>query len=385
MFRKDQEISTKEPGQASSSPVSGHQDPGRQSEEDRSSRGRLYLTEDSVDFRSVLGTVATGQSEESASEGAHPAQSHKDLNISSVITQIRDEGPAASRQDNTSRLEQYRQNEAVDDPVQKEAIASEQAPALAAAEITRLAKSAAEELLSSREEPPDTRGGGMPGKWITGMLLLLLAAGGYLHYKTNSDLSLARTNIVQLSTRLLKAEEAVAGLRRQVSANIDSVQSAYAQDRLRKELTEHRRLMKEEMDRRLNEMMLVQEVYSAAGYSPASASVALVKSRPVESVATPSLKAADDRINKLTPGKGGDWQVYLASYSSRPLAKKALKQLVTTMPQAVVQSARVKDKKVYRVVVPGFSGKKEAGDYLNTVSGKLGLKGAWIGRRAKNT
>ena len=382
MFRKDKDISAEEAGQASFSPASGYQDPG-QSENDRSSRGRLDLTEDSVDFRSVLGTVATDQTDENTSEGAQPVKGHKDLNISSVITRIRDEGPAASRQDRKFRLEQYRKNEAVDDPVQKEAITTEQEPALTASEITLLAKSAAEELLASREEPTDPQGGGAAGKWVVGMLVLLLAVGGYFLYKTNSDLSLARTNIAQLSTRLFKAEEAVAGLRRQISTNTNRLQSAYTQDRLRKELSEYRHLMKEEMDQRLNEMMLFQEVYSAAGYGPAL--VASEKSGPAESAATPASKAAGDRIKKSAHGKGGDWQVYLASYGTRTLATKALKRFVVTAPRAVVQSARVKGKKVYRVVVPGFSDKKEAGDYLGAISGKLGLKGAWIGRRAANT
>ncbi len=394
MFRKETSTQVQESAQASSSPASRYQ--ALQDADVAAPENELDLSEDSVDFHSLLSHVSGDSNEQTVERNSDASAAQKNLNISSIITRIRDEGPAGSRADekplSTGEPEARRhpEGDACTRIAESNSTAGESAKSLSptAEEITQLVRAAAEELLAARIEESKPVKVNRAGWLFPALFLCLLAAGGYALYKTSSELALAKAGIAQLSTRLSKAEETMSGLRRQVSANASRIQVLYSPEKLQEDMAAYRQQMQEEMDLRL-ELMALSTVrflpVSTGGEdnnSSGNSSIAPEESKEPQSV------SRSPTVNE-TPGEGkaqeaprGDWNVYLASYGSESQARKALEKYIHKVPEARIQPARVRGKKVFRVTVPGFAGKKEASRYLAELRTELGLEGSWIGRHA---
>ncbi len=392
MFRKETSAQMQESAQASSSPVSQYQ--ALQDADDAASESELDLSEDSVDFHSLLSHVSGGSNEESGAGNPDSSAAQKNLNISSIITRIRDEGPAGSGADEKPlsagepEARRHPEGDAGVRMAKSDSAAEESAKGLSPTveEVTQLARAAAEELLAARFEEVKPEKANRGGWLFPALFLCLLAAGGYALYRTSSELALAKAGIAQLSTRLSKAEETMSGLRRQVSANATRFQVLYTPEKLQEDMAAYRKRMQEEMDLRLELMAL-----SSMGFSPAStgeesndnfgnSSTASEESKEPQSVSRAPSVNETPMEGKAQEAPRGDWNVYLASYGSESQARKALEKYIHKVPEARVQPARVRGKKVFRVTVPGFAGKKEASHYLAELRTELGLEGSWIGR-----
>ncbi len=391
MFRKETSTRVQESAQVFTSPVSPYQ--ALQDADDAAPESEMDLSEDSVDFHSLLSHVSGDAHEESVARTSDSGAAQKNLNISSIITKIRDEGPAGSRLDERplsgGRPEARRHHEGDASARKSESgsAAGESAKSLppTAEEVTQLARAAAEELLAARFEAAKPEKVNRTRWLFPALFLCLLAAGGYVLYKLGSELALAKAGIVQLSTRLAKAEETMSGLRRQVSANASHIQAAYTPEKLQEEMAAYRQQMQEALDLRLDLMALSTVPVSSRGEgndSPRNPSTAPQESKAPQSVSRSPSVQERPREEKAQRAPRGNWNVYLASYGTERHARKALEKYVHKVPEARVQPAWVRGKKVFRVTVPGFAGKKEASRYLAQIRMEPGLEGSWIGRGA---
>ncbi|BAO44325.1 SPOR domain-containing protein [Thiolapillus brandeum] len=384
MFRKDTSTQARDSRQAGGATVSRYRDLAQDSDAKQSGQ-LLELTEDSVDFSSVLNTISESQTMDETPRQPPPGSGNRDLNISSVIERIQDEGPAVLRRDEESRPDQTRSHDIT--PAEEadkvhETVNAPIPPTPTAAEIRQLAESAAQEILSSRADQENTQSSRGSGWMLMILMLFLLTVGGYILYRSSNELAMARSHISQLSKRLFNAEEALAGMGRQVSGNTHRIRAVLTPQEMHKEMLEYQKQIFQEVDDRLDLTLLSQGGYIPTDPRHPSSEPAPVASPPEESVASSDRKIIDKP--ESMPESTGDWQVYLASYATESQAKKALTNYSSAVPGAIVQSANVKGREVYRVVVPGLSSKKKAMMYLDEVKKKLGLKGSWIGRHKEN-
>ena len=391
MFRKESSIRVDR--ETSSSPVSRYQ--ALQNEDGSLSEQELDLAEDSVDFRSVLGAVASVPPEkEVPGEAGAAGQGQKDLNISSVISRIQDEGPAMpdGSSGHSRPIEEVKPNDrgngtesdGLPEDDSETGAGRGQQSSLAKEDIVQLARATAEAALVSRTMQEERKAGGKVG-WLFSMVLLcLLAVGGYVLYETSTELRLARAGISQLSSRLLEVEEMLGGLRRQVSGNSDRIQGLYAPEQLQAELAAHRQDLYREMENRLAVMYLtaIPPAVTSGRKAQPKEKTAGVKARdrdlPLSSRLPLEQKVLEDQ--PVSP-REREWNVYLSSHVSESRAKKMLDSYRNKIPDVAIQTARVKGKTVYRITVPGFASKQEAVSYLAEIRGKLGLKGSWVGRQ----
>lgn len=392
MFRKETGTPAQEPVQAPSSPVSQYQ--ALRDADDGAPEGELDLAEDSVDFHALLSHVSGSSPEEAATRDSDSSAAQKNLNISSIITRIRDEGPAASRGDEKPlpaaepEAGQHPEEKTGARTVKSGSAAGESAKSLPPTmeEVAQLARAAAEELLATRFEEKKPEKASRAGWLLPVLFLCLLAGGGYALYKTSSELALAKAGIAQLSTRLSKAEETMSGLRRQISANANRIQALYTPEKLREEMAAYRQQMQKEMDLRLDMMALSIGQFPAASPReesndrPGNPNTVPEESKEPQSVSRSLSVNETPREGKADRVPRGEWDVYLASYGTESQARKALEKYIHRVPAATIQPARVKGKKVFRVTVPGFVTRKDATRYLAGIRTELGLKGSWVGR-----
>lgn len=76
----------------------------------------------------------------------------------------------------------------------------------------------------------------------------------------------------------------------------------------------------------------------------------------------------------------GDWVVNLASLSSRDKAQRAVKRLEDSGIAPVIQEAIVNGEKVYRLSVAGFFTRGDATVFINKARKEFGFDGGWIRR-----
>lgn len=392
MFRKETSTPVQEPLQVPSSPVARYQ--ALRDVDNGDPNNELDLSEDSVDFHSLLSHGSGDSPEETAVQDSNSNTAQKNLNISSVITRIRDEGPAASRvsekplpgekPEARQHSEQNTDSRKVDSGSPARESGKVRSPTVE--EFAQLAKAAAEELLANhfetvKREKPHRAG------WFFPLLFLCLLAGvGYALYKTSSELALAKSGIAQLSTRLSKAEETIIGLHRQGLANASRIQALYTPEKLQEEMAAYQQQMQKEMDLRLDLMALSMVQFSPVSMrgegndSPGNLNTVPEKSKEPQRISRAPSVNEMLREGKADVTHGGDWDVYLASYGTESQARKALEKYIRQVPAATIQAARVRGKRVFRITVPGFAGKKEASRYLDEIRAELGLEGSWIGR-----
>jgi hypothetical protein len=391
MFRKEAGRQMQKSAGVPSSAVSRNQT--RQDQGVAPVERELEMVEDSVDFHSLLNTVSGGRAGDDTGRDSATESGQKDLNISSVIARIQDEGPAMQGQSRkTSQVveqqagrhpEKHKPSRTVEPgaPGKRERNLSPTAD-----DVARLARAAAEEVVASRLDRQEVEKPGWTGRLLPAFLLCLLAGGGYVYHETGNELSLAKANITQLSARLFKAEESLSGLRRQVSGDAGRIQTLVTPGQLQQEMAAYRQEMQKEIYGYLDLMSIANGQFPAASpEEQVSNQSGKTDVGPVESESLNKPLPAPPGTRVVMEGKTGmtrrgEWDVYLVSFGTEGKARENLERYHRDVPEAIIQPARVKGKDVYRIAVPGFATRKDASRYLAEIRAKLGLKGSWIGR-----
>ncbi|GEM_PF-4523784 len=393
MFRKDNISHVPETAGGSSTPVARYQamqnSPG-------STRKRKTVSEtEGEDFHSLLSAVAGEESEkESVQDG-----SHKNLNISSVISQIKDEGPASTRERSASPTteewlaeQKHKEAETANGQQPEPSPATQKVSPPTMEDLSAQIRSVVEELLAARQQEPASRQNHR-GAWILpGIFLCLLLAGAYALYKTSNELALARASISQLSSRIYQAEETLGGVRRELSANRDRFQGLVTSQQLQEQMIGYQdRIQREVLERMRLDWILPGQVVPPmleAGGKTVDFSQKADVQEPDTSLprsAAPPEAATEMPVKSRQKGVGkGEWDLYLASYANESKARKALEKYIDQVPNAVIQPALVKGKQVYRIAVPGFVSKTDASRQLARIKKQLGLKGSWLGRHSRS-
>jgi len=91
-----------------------------------------------------------------------------------------------------------------------------------------------------------------------------------------------------------------------------------------------------------------------------------------------SLPPGSTRETTATTSKQVGWVVNLVSVYSESAANKELERLQNKGINAEVAESTVNGRQLYRIRVAGFSSRKEAIEQKNLLTGKYGIKDAWI-------
>lgn len=380
--------------------------PARQTQE------ALGLAGESVDFNSVLSAVSgngTHDGPENPVSGKHGPQ--KDLNLSSVIANIQDEGPALP-EGQTAPETQEPQPPAEDTaqpnshpPIESTTKPEEQAdsrqhqhapPEESQQPVNQAAATAATGEARLAESPVPVPWSSILMRVLMTALLVGLAGTSYLLYTQEAGMQMRDGKITQLSEDLKKMQGQVAFLDQQLQQQQKHMSNLITPEQMQEQLNAQRQDTDAWLQSELRSWQssshptAIAEPTANEQGKPSTAAKNAVSQAPAAKPETVSAKqpVSENRGQEAAgkEGKNGNWVVHVASYSSRNQAKKALRQYAKQIPDAKIQAARVKGKEVFRVSVPGFSSKKEALAYHKEISKKPGLKGAWISRnRSKNT
>ena len=130
------------------------------------------------------------------------------------------------------------------------------------------------------------------------------------------------------------------------------------------------------VERRLTGMPTIEAAASLGATST-------IESAPLEPVQEPALQLAP--ITPKTPissdSSKGDWVVNASSHTNEELATKESARLLNLGLNPEVHTATIKGRTWYRVQITGFASKDEAKAKLRDLQQRLGIKGAWIGKR----
>lgn len=372
------------------------------------------LTGESVDFNSVLSAVSGNGAQEIIEEG-----SQKDLNISNVIANIQDEGPAAQTVASSGAAQDTAKQVRKPPPVIDSPTAGGSSQQTLEASA-RLVKPPDQKPPPQRSVPDavptptvDHQGTESPVVTWTSMLkrlalsllVLVLAGMGYMLYRQGLDNQLLQSELVQLWQQLQQTEASVAVVSQQLQQQRkemrDLVTSAQMQQRLESQ--------RQDIDAWLQTRMADTQVKSvqsepveqaaavvakpkqnAATGQPESANTTAMRSatslmaeKPNNSVQKQTQPDTERRAAVGQKNGAGKWLVHLASYGSRHQAEKALLKYTKNVPDADIQAALAKGKQVYRISVTGFRSKQEALAYRDKMHRELGLKGVWVARYKK--
>ncbi len=362
---------------------------------------QLGLAGESVDFNSVLSAVSGNGTHDAPEKPA----TQKDLNLSNVIANIQDEGPAAQEAKATPETKQPpKKTEAelqpdahlpidaitkTDTPTSPSQPPSQdnhpQTPTQAAlADHATTATTATESGLA--EKPVPVPWSSILMRVLATVLLISLAGMGYLLYTQESGTQMRDAKIAQLNEELEKMAGEVAFLGQQLQQQMSNLVTA---TQMQEQLNTQRQDIDAWLQSELHSLQSdrpepdTEAVPDQQHNQPAAANNSTSQT-PAAKPEASSTKAISESMGKeATAGKGGrngNWVVHIASYSNQNQAKKSLRQYATQIPDVIMQPARVKGKEVFRISIPGFSSKKEALDYHKKISEQLGLKGVWIAR-----
>jgi hypothetical protein len=389
----------------SPSPESGANHGGEKSVEQMPDE--LGLAGESVDFNSVLSAVSGNGALDAAGECAQ-----KDLNISSVIGNIQDEGPASRKGTQSAAsdkplpaADQQTTDGSLQPAIEKPASSVEQSDHTPPPNSRVAEGSAATEAGSQTTGSPATPWASILMRLVITLLVVILAGMGYMLYEQGPGDQALQSELVQLRQKLQETEVSVAALERQLQQQQKAIQGLVTPAQLQQRLESQRQDIDAWLQSRMadSQAQLVQPAALPPPVKPvqdkAATQVEAASASETQHAASPvaaevegnkiaSNRTKPEKETETMAGQGsgaGRWMVHLASYGNRHQAEKALHKYATNAPDAGIQTASVKGRDVYRVSVSGFSSKKEALAYRDKMQRELGLKGVWIAKNKKIT
>lgn len=348
----------------------------------RSSPQSLDISGESVDFNSILSAIS-GNSEQSVpgeKETDNPP-GHKNLNISSVIAEIQDEGPAGKLPESGRMKDPAAQRDTSGqghDAGQQAAstVVQEREDKPVSAQTPAAEKSAENAFQPS--QPSSVSWQRILERLLLAVLMVTLVAVGYfLHRNENAtEMLLAETARLAAEQQSLKGE--IRALRKQYQQKQPAPPPKQAEQQPATPPPSAGK--RQHPDAWLPAGFHVSQRPLAVMIAGVTASV--TKKAPTENVSARDGQRQEVPKPQPVPkaGRAGQWTVHLASSSNRKKAEKLLAVYARKAPDAVIRAATVKGRKLYRVSVPGFERKSEALDYQKSISHELGLKGVWIER-----
>ncbi len=93
---------------------------------------------------------------------------------------------------------------------------------------------------------------------------------------------------------------------------------------------------------------------------------------------TPAKSVADNKVTVNKIVTTGNWIVNLASFTSKDRTQGKVKQLLSIGYTPLIEEAEVKGTRVYRLIVDGFEEKSQAQLFNQIVAEQFGMKGGWI-------
>ncbi len=379
----------------------------------------IGLTGESVDFNSVLSAVSGNLSGESTVD-AHPIP--KDLNLSSVIASIQDEGPAV-RADTCSPAKASRAR-AMDTeklqspgalPIEEQVTAqteSSVAPTRRGVQAEDEEQPATTPSSNAQTTPPQeivtpVAQPAAVASW-TGIMLRVVVTGliavaigtGYSLYQAQLHSQQSQAEASKLYAELGAMKARVLSLEEQLQKQGQRMQNLLTHEQVQEQLRQQRHDIDARLQSELRLLRPIQlpvvpletpaqpETTAQPKQEPVAEALAPkpVKAEKQESQAASAIEKPVEKKSAMAGegGKSGRWIVHLASHANEAKAQKTLRRYAQQIPDASIQVAKVKGRKVYRVSVTGFASKKDALAYQKKVSRELGLKGAWIAKGVRD-
>lgn len=384
----------------------------------------LEVTGESVDFNSILSAISGNASPTTsdASKKQNPAQSNN-LNISSVIDHIQDEGPATRKDSDRETAAMPKQsidnalhssNQASADTVPSQQVTEhETAVQRPAAPVVDREQDRARTpddaaLKNGLEETKENKAAvaAAPGTaWATilmrllvTLLLVFLAGAGYLWLNQQSDNQAILLETIQLRQELQRNRELVEELQAQIHQQKASIEGLASISQVQQLMEAQRQDIDALLQSRINKTVAGKPkalLTSAAVEKQAASKNGEDDAKPAPMPAASAGSTVKDHVhtspthevakknNIEAAGEGrasGRWTVHLASSGDRQEAEKALRKYATKAPEARIQKAKVKNRLVYRVSVSGFKTKEEARRYRRSIMTELNIKGVWFSR-----
>lgn len=373
------------------------------------------LTGESVDFNSVLSAVSGNIVQDSAATASSAA---KDLNLSSIIANIQDEGPAGredayppgKRKPATTLAQAFQQNSQTPMEEEEKAATDAQAEPIRKTPPERRhsqqqAPLPGSDSATAIEKPTPQNGGAIGVSWgsimarvVITLLMVCLGAMGYLLYQAEREKQQHQAESAKIHQELAGTHELVVNLDKQLQQQKKQMQNLVTPEQMQAQLESQRQNIDTWLQSELrllqpiqppaNPVVLPQQQEMAPQPESEKPAAAENAARPpskaidLEPQALSVTKAAENNVPQATGEgkKSGKWVVHLASRGNRSQAEKTLQRYAKKAPDARIQVASVKGRQVYRVSVFGFASKKEALAYQKEISRELGLKGVWIAK-----
>ncbi len=275
------------------------------------------------------------------------AESVRDLNISDVISQIKDEGPAGG------------EAEPADDVVELSSAATAQPE-----EQPEKANEAEAPAGTVPPQGPFGRSQAALQLAISLILVVALVGLGLVSYGQVRQQQ-------QLGNSLQVSRQALTALNREIDAlkeQTGRLASARAETADQKSVSSR----SNDDEQQLRQQLAYTNLLLAA----------LLADRPVMEKGK---KADSEKPKKPLSAAGptaskGRWMVVLRSSRDARQAERMRQELAGQVEGVAIKKAHSRGRPIYFLMVPGFANKKTALDYRNQML-KKGFKGAWVGRR----
>ncbi len=357
------------------------------------SRQGTYSNPDVQDFPSALMHATTPEDisalEKTSSEAAkNKAAStfdeydpYDNRNLSSILSRIRDEGPAIQRPYGGENLA-----ENADVAVSVSAAAAEMSGGTSggvAHTADREQKVSSDAALSANNDLGDNTGQVKRSAGQQLVLILLVAVIGVMasmlnHLKTQTDemMTALRMNEEQLLSasktqhqsndilpRVSSLSETLAGLREELQAIKSDYQAS--DNKLASAIPENLK------------PQLMEIVAASEKFNTLQSELGRIQNK-VQEMGTEINDIKGEIIPELQPQAADSWVVSLASLSSRDRALAAFNKLQQSGVVPLLQEVIVNGEKMYRLSVDGFSSYETASRFVTEARKKYGFEGGWI-------
>lgn len=316
-------------------------------------------------------------------------------NISNVIAQIRDDGPAEFSKENRSGR-RHPGTEALDDDVVE----------ISAPQASMHTPENATDLLELEMKLAHSAEASRSVSWMQMLLIVLMTIMGIMGfavYKLLEETSDLRAAIesqeaaasVQVQPKQVEPQsneqiEHLAGSLQTLNSQIDSVRSQ--QQQLQDLVTA---IIPDDFEQKLGQLSDMDGTVQAlqSRLAGIQQTLQIMKTAPVIDIQKPPVnkpvaklitpQASPEKSSEKNSGSDtppDNWIVYLASLNDRQKAQTVFNKLQGAGIAPMLEEAVVKGERVYRLTVSGFTSYDSAKQFMSKAKTKLGFKGVWTRR-----
>lgn len=346
------------------------------------SQESIYTDTALSDFSSaLLRANSKDQGMDTTVERAAPVSSNEyssagNRNLSSVLSQIQDDGPAyagsdTSKPDNLVNLLANKNDSSASTSIDqqnselnKSELNQEAVQAYSTNELLQKAMLSADDTVESSKS----------SNWPQMLLMLFVAivsVASLVMIYTKTNAMEATLNLYDARIKDSEVSQNIALSPKIMSIN-ETLQSVQQELQLMK--TDYPASMDSRVAPQSNEAVAINENVSVLE----GEILALKSELNTVNDKLKSIDSADNTGNKVTSTKLEGWVVNLASFTNKNSAQKKAEQLSAAGLSSSLQQAVVKGSKVYRLSVGGFENRSEAELFIREAGDKYGLKNGWV-------